>query len=227
MNNSALPYWLTLAVLLAALYGGFKWHQVQKTRPVGGLEEISLPPLEEFELTERSGELFRSRDMKGKVWVVSFFFSSCTGSCSRLNSNIKYLSALPEIGDVTWVSITVDPERDSLEVLRQYADGHNADPKRWLFCRGDFPYVKRIAHDMLKVGGVSYQGHNDYAVIIDRDGEIAGMFNATSVEQTARGIETLKKLIAKKDDANSDSKRASSSARLNSPQAATPQAKAA
>jgi hypothetical protein len=58
--------------------------------------------------------------------------------------------------------------------------------------------VKRIAHDMLKVGGVSYQGHNDYAVIIDRDGEIAGMFNATSVEQTARGIETLKKLLAAK-----------------------------
>jgi protein SCO1 len=198
MNNSAVPYWLTLAVLLAALYGGFKWHQVQTAHSGGDLEEISLPPLEEFELTERSGQPFRSRDMKGKVWVVSFFFSTCTGSCSRLNSNIKYLSNLPEIEDVTWVSITVDPERDTLEVLRQYAGDHNADSKRWLFCRGDFPYVKRIAHDMLKVGGVSYQGHNDYAVIIDRDGEIAGMFNATSIEQTARGIETLKKLLAKK-----------------------------
>ena len=198
MSNSALPYWLTLAVLLAALYGGFKWHQVQTFRPAGGLEEISLPPLEEFELTERSGQPFRSRDMKGKVWVVTFFFSSCPGSCSRLNANIKHLSNLPEIQDVTWVSITVDPERDSLEVLRQYADDHNADPKRWLFCRGDFPYVKRIAHDMLRVGGVSYQGHNDYAVIIDRDGEIAGMFNATSLEQTARGVETLKKLLAEK-----------------------------
>jgi cytochrome oxidase Cu insertion factor (SCO1/SenC/PrrC family) len=211
MNNSALPYWLTLAVLLAALYAGFKWHQVQKTRPVGGLEEISLPPLEEFELTERSGEPFRSREMKGRVWVVTFFFSSCPGSCSRLNANIKYLSNLPEIQDVTWVSITVDPERDSLEVLRQYADDHNADPKRWLFCRGDFPYVKRIAHDMLKVGGVSYQGHNDYAVIIDRDGEIAGMFNATSVEQTALGIETLKKLLAAPYKRESNSVRAGSS----------------
>jgi cytochrome oxidase Cu insertion factor (SCO1/SenC/PrrC family) len=219
MNNSAGPYWLTLAVLLAALYGGFKWHQVQKSRPVGGLEEISLPPLEEFELTERSGEPFRSRDMKGRVWVVTFFFASCPGSCSRLNANIKYLSNLPEIQDVTWVSITVDPERDTLEALRRYADDHNADPKRWLFCRGDFPYIKRIAHDMLRVGGVSYQGHNDYAVIIDRDGEIAGMFNATSLEQTARGVETLKKLLAAPHNPESNSVRAGSSSTPAGPQA--------
>jgi cytochrome oxidase Cu insertion factor (SCO1/SenC/PrrC family) len=196
MNNSAVPYWLTLAVVLAALYGGFKWYQVEKSRPVGGLEEISLPPLEEFELTERSGRPFRSRDMKGKVWVVSFFFSTCTGTCSRLNANIQYLNSLPEIQDVTWVSITVDPEKDTLPVLRQYADDHNADPQRWLFCRGDFPYVKRIAHDMLKIGGVTYQGHNDYAVIIDKQGEIAGMFNAVSTEQSARGVETIKKLLS-------------------------------
>jgi len=204
MNNSALPYWLTFAVLLAGLYGLFKWYEAERSysRPQSELEEINLPPVERFELTTSSGEPFRSEDMKGKVWVVSFFFSTCTGTCSRLNANIKHLSSLKEIEDVTWVSITVDPANDTLPVLSKYAERFNADPKRWLFCRTEFSDVKRIAHDFLKVGGVTYQSHNDYAVIIDKHGEIAGMFNALSTEQYTRAIETLKKLIAEERQPN-------------------------
>ena len=196
MNNSTLPYWLCFAVLLAALYGAFKWRQVEQARSVGGVEQVSLPPLEEFELTTSSGQPFRSRDMKGKVWVATFFFSTCPGSCTRLNSNIKYLSNLQDTRGVTWVSITVDPETDTLPVLKAYAEKLHADPERWIFCRGEFDFVKRIAHDLMKIGGVSYKGHNDYAVIVDKDGEIAGMFNAVSTEQSARGVETLKKLLS-------------------------------
>lgn len=195
MNNSALPYWLTFAVFLVAAYGGFKWYQVEQSRQLGDFVKPNLPPLEEFELTERSGAPFRSADMKGKVWVVTFFFSTCPGSCKRLNDHIKYLTSLEEIRDVTWVSITVDPENDTLPVLRQYADARNADPQRWLFCRGEFDYVKRLAHDVLRVGGVSYKDHNDYAVIVDKRGEIASMFNASSNKASLEGIETMKKCL--------------------------------
>lgn len=198
MNNSALPYWITLAVVLAALYGGYKVYQVQQSQQGAlALAEISLPPLEEFELTTSSGQPFRSAEMKGKVWAVTFFFATCPGSCTRLNANIKYLSSLEEIKDVTWVSVTVDPETDTLPVLEAKAKELNADPERWLFCRGEFSYIKRIANDILHVGGVSLKGHNDYAVIIDKQGEIAGMFNAISTSESKRGVETLKKLIAK------------------------------
>lgn len=197
MNNTALPYWLSLAALLAALYGGYKVYQVERSRQGSvALSEISLPPLEEFELTASTGKPFRSADMKGKVWAVTFFFSTCPGSCSRLNANVKHLTSLDEIKDVTWVSITVDPETDTLPVLAAKARELNADPQRWLFCRGEFSYVKRIAHDILHVGGVSLKGHNEYAVIIDKQGEIAGMFNAISTSESKRGVETLKKCLA-------------------------------
>ncbi len=196
MNNSAIPYWLTFAVLLAALYGGFKWYQVEQTRAGVETSEISLPPLEEFELTTSDGKPFHSAEMKGKVWVVSFFFSTCPGSCKRLNANIKYLSSLDELADVTWVSISVDPETDTIEVLDAYAKNMNADPQRWLFCRGEFDYVRRIAHDMLKVGGVSLKSHNDFAAIVDKQGEIAGMFNASSTDDSKKGIKTIEKCLA-------------------------------
>jgi len=196
MNNSALTFWLVVAALAAGGYGAFKWRQVQQAQELGGVSEISLPPLEEFELTERSGKPFRSADMKGKVWVATFFFSTCPGSCARLNANIKQLSSQEAFRDVTWVSVTVDPDTDTLPVLRKYAESFNADPERWLFCRGEFDYVKRLSQEVLRVGGVSYKGHNDYAVIVDKAGEIAGMFNASSTRDSLAAEKTIAECLA-------------------------------
>lgn len=192
MNNTSLPYWLALMVLLTAGYGGWKWWQVkqfQQSRADGGLE-FEGPPLEEFELTDRSGKTFRSADMKGKVWVTTFFFATCPGTCPRLNANIKYLNSLEELEDVTWVSITVDPDTDTLENLREYADRFQADPNRWLFCRGDFDYIRRIGQDIMKVD-VSFRGHKDYAVVIDREGNVRGMYDAYKTSQ----VEKLRVLL--------------------------------
>ena len=199
MNNSALPYWLALAVLLAASYAGYKVYQVERQRREAAIaaEELSLPPLTDFELTKSDGTPFRSADMKGKVWIATYFFSTCPGSCTRLNQNIKYLSSLDEIADADWVSITVDPATDTLPVLAAKAKELNADPERWYFCRGEFDDVRRIAHDYMKVGGVSLKGHNDYAVIIDKQGEIAGMFNAVSTSESKKGLEIIKRELAK------------------------------
>ncbi len=199
MNNSALPYWLAFAVVLAALYGGFKLYKSEQQRHEAAIaaEELSLPPLTDFELTKSDGTPFRSADMKGKVWIASYFFSTCPGSCTRLNQNIKYLSSLDEIADADWVSITVDPATDTLPVLEAKSKELNADPERWYFCRGEFDDVRRIAHDYMKVGGVSLKGHNDYAVIIDKQGEIAGMFNAVSTSESKKGLEIIKRELAK------------------------------
>jgi cytochrome oxidase Cu insertion factor (SCO1/SenC/PrrC family) len=187
MNNSTVPYWLSLMVLIAASYGGWKWYQVQEfqtSREVGGVT-FDGPPLEEFELTERSGKAFRSADLKGKVWVTSFFFASCAGQCPRLNANIKHLHDDPELKEVTWVSITVDPDNDTPEVLQEYADRYQADPERWLFCRGEFDYIKRVGEDIMKME-VTWRGHKDYAIVIDREGKVRGMFDATSISQSKK-----------------------------------------
>jgi len=197
MNSSTLPYWLSLMVVLAASYMGWKWYQVQQfeaSRSAGGLE-FSGPPLEEFQLPERSGETFRSAGMEGKVWVTTFFFTTCPGPCTRLNERIKYLHNLQEYQDVTWVSITVDPKADTIEILQKYAERFNADPDRWLFCRGDLKYIKRVGRDIMKLP-VTWQGHNESAVVIDRAGKVRGMYDVTSNSQTEKLKLLLKKLLA-------------------------------
>jgi len=192
MNNSTLPYWLTLMVLLVVSYGGWKYWQVQQFQSGGGIEFTSQPPLEEFELTERSGKPFRSRDMLGKVWVTTFFYANCAGACPRLNGNIKMLGNMEELQDVTWVSITVDPEIDTLERLREYAETYQADPERWLFCRGDLQYIQRVGEDIMKLP-ITWRGHNESAIVIDRKGEVRGMFDATSTRESKQ----LRKLLLK------------------------------
>ena len=180
-------------------YGGWKWWQVQQFDLRRG-EAIPAnaigPPLKEFELTERSGKPFRSTDMRGRVWVASYFFTTCPGQCLRLNANLQVLNADPALKDVTWVSISCDPDTDTVEALRAYADRFQADPKRWLFCRGDLDYIKRVAKGMDVY--LSLKGHQDVAIVIDKKGKIRGMFDATSESQCNRLKAKLLECLAEK-----------------------------
>lgn len=179
--GSAVPYFLAFALFLAMLYGGWKWWQVQKfeqERSQAIMTAALKPPLTEFELTESSGEPFRSNDMRGRVWVASYFFTTCPGSCIRLNQNIQMLHRLPELKDVIWVSITCDPDNDTLPVLQDYANRWEADPERWLFCRADLDYTRRVAQGMDLF--LSHKGHQDHVAVIDKTGKIRGMYDASS-----------------------------------------------
>jgi protein SCO1 len=195
-SGSTLPYFLALAVLFVAAYGGFKWWQVSNWESMRG-EAIPVnaigPPLTEFELTERSGKPFKSEDMKGKVWVASYFYTSCPGQCIRLNQNIKFMHDMPELKDVTWVSISVDPDNDSEQALRDYADRLQADPTRWLFCRADLDYTKRVGLGMNL--DVYRQGHKDYAIVIDKTGKIRGMYDGTSKSDCERLYKRLEECL--------------------------------
>jgi protein SCO1/2 len=205
-GGSALPFVLAAAVLLAATYGGWKWWQVrafERSRgsaiPAGAVGQ----PLAEFELAERGGQPFRSADMRGKVWVVSYFFTSCTGECMRLNENIRRLSEMPDLADVTFVSITCDPDNDTLDVLRSDAERWGADPQRWLFCRGELEYVKRIARGMNLA--LFLRGHSGYAVAIGRSGKVRGMYDATAKSGSDELAALLRECLAEEPPAKTES----------------------
>lgn len=196
-TGSLLPFFLALAVLLVIAYGGYKWWQVdqwQQSRGEAMPATAIGPPLTEFELTESSGEPFRSTDMLGKVWVVTYFFTTCPGNCIRLNQNIQLLHNLPELEDVTWVSISCDPDNDTVEALDDYAKRWEADRSRWLFCRGEMEYVQRVARGMDMT--LFRKGHQDYAIVIDKAGKIRGVYNATSKADCQRLRKRLLECLA-------------------------------
>jgi cytochrome oxidase Cu insertion factor (SCO1/SenC/PrrC family) len=89
------------------------------------------------------------------------------------------------------VSITCDPDTDTVKALNDYANGLQADPQRWLFCRGDMEYTQRVAKGMNLF--LSRQGHSNYAVVIDKWGKVRAMFDGIST----RDCEKMQKLLVK------------------------------
>ena len=201
MKDSTLPYWLTLVVVLGVAYGG--WHvwkteQARQEHRLAAAESADQPepePLAEFTLVERSGKPFHSQDMRGKVWVASFFFTSCPNICRKMNQIFAATQKLDGLEEVHFVSITCDPDNDTPEVLSKYADQFNADPKRWLFCTGDFDYIQRVGQDVMKLT-VLKQVHKEHAVVIDRAGKIRGRFRVTDAGERLKARDVLLECLA-------------------------------
>lgn len=199
-ENSGLvwaPLILAAAVLAMGAYLGMRWWQVESQgwQAVDAIPADAVgPPLTEFELTERSGAMFRSEEMRGKVWAVSFFFTSCPGACVQLNQSIADLQDEEQLQEVTWVSITCDPATDTPAVLSKYAAHYEADPERWLFCCADLDYTKRVGRGL----GVEVyqQSHKTYVVLVDKQGGVRGVYDAVGDELAMKRLKTrLRELI--------------------------------
>ncbi len=123
--------WALVAALLAL------WFGTRGSRTHDEAEDLRMP-IGTFELIDQDAQRFRSEDLRGKVSIVGFAFTHCTTICPMLTSQMVNLQRrLAPLGDrVHFVTITVDPEADTPERLREFAVRHNADLHRWSFLTG-------------------------------------------------------------------------------------------
>jgi cytochrome oxidase Cu insertion factor (SCO1/SenC/PrrC family) len=152
----------------------------------------------DFALTERSGRPVTRADLAGKVWVVDFIFTNCTGQCPMMAARLKRLRAVlgDESPDVRLVSVTVDPARDTPEALRAYADALGVKDDRWLFLTGPKEAIVRLVAEGMKLpaivssdaaGGAKVDvTHSDRFVLVDRKGWIRGYYGAEDEDAQAR-----------------------------------------
>jgi len=175
-----------LALLAAAAAGMWYWQtrpqrgpavQVKTDKPVKDPNAVDRPRITSFQLTDQQGQPFDSKSMKGKIWVVNFFFASCPSTCRQLSGQVQQLVAEYAPKGVQFVSITVDPDRDTTEVLAEYAELFNARSDQWRFLRGDKKLTETIGADLFNVatGKVT---HTDMIHIVGPDGKPAGDYNA-------------------------------------------------
>ena len=169
----------------------------------GCSSEPELPVLStvpEFKLTERSAREVNSRELAGKVWVADFIFTSCAGACPSMTEKMRSLQeTLPE--EIQLVSFTVDPARDTPEVLTQYAESYGADPARWLFLTGEKEVLYRLSIEGFKLAVDDTMGteiepitHSSRFVLIDQEGGIRGYYamgDTTELDRLARDARSL------------------------------------
>ncbi len=164
-------------------------------RAAENVEDVGLA-LGDFRLTERSGRAVGDADLAGRVWVASFIFTNCPLSCPRITSVMKGLQAKLAGTRVQLVSISVDPDRDTPEVLADYARKFGADADRWWFLTGPKDDLVRLITDRFKLGlvvvtederrpGVEAIMHSDRLVLVDRGNRIAGFFDSNDPAKIA------------------------------------------
>src|SRR4051812_48312794 len=100
------------------------------------IENAVTWPVKDFTATSQDNQPFGLKDVKGKVWVADFIFTSCADVCPPMTSNMtKLQKQVKEEGlkDVEFVSFSVDPTVDTPEALARYAQQFGADFKNWTF----------------------------------------------------------------------------------------------
>jgi protein SCO1/2 len=164
---------------------------------LGCRSQPELPHLGEvpsFSLTDQSNATVSEQTLRGKVWIAAFMFTRCPTVCPRITRQMLELQRVANARkmDVTFVSFTVDPEYDTPQVLRKYADEHGADLDTWSFLSGDHDVVERTVVQGFKMTmegraqadaahfGIS---HGSHFVLIDRKLRIRGYY--ASSEPTA------------------------------------------
>jgi protein SCO1/2 len=160
----------------------------------GALPELG--EVGEFSLTDQSGAAFTAASLRGKIYVVDFFFTSCGSVCPLMSEAMsklhKKFAAEPQ---VAFLSISVDPVTDTPEVLAKYAARYAADPARWHFLTGADAAIQLLAKDRFKLGHADEPvNHTTRFVLVDRAGKIRGYYFGTepaSVSELGQAIQRL------------------------------------
>ena len=159
-----------------------------------------------FELMNQEGDTITQKDFEDKIYVTDFFFTSCPGICPKMMSNMMVLQeAFMEDEDVMLLSHSVTPERDSVPVLKAYAENKGIDVQKWHIVTGSQKEIYKlgrkdyfIEEDLGLIKEEDEFLHTENFVLIDKHKRIRGIYNGlnkTSINQLIADIKTLQKEI--------------------------------
>ena len=144
-----------------------------------GNQLLQFEKVPAFEFTDQNNKLVSNANFEGKVYVVEFFFTSCPTICPRMNENmVKIQNEFYGNPSFAIASVSIDPERDSPEVLKAYAKEKGATLKNWYFLTGDKNDVYSFSNDGFRLyagenkdieGGFEHSG---LFALIDKEGYI-------------------------------------------------------
>lgn len=165
-----------------------------------------LSYVQPFSFTNQDGKAFTDNDMKNKVTVVEYFFTTCQGICPKLNTNMKKVyERFKGNPEVQFVSHTCMPEIDSVPVLKRYADSLGVDTKQWVFLTGrkDSLYQMARTSYLLDDPANNVKGINDefihtqFWALVDKNGKVRSQIfdglKKKDVNKIVAEIETLLK----------------------------------
>jgi protein SCO1 len=169
----------TLVILAFALPATMMLIELSPDTAPAAFETQPLPkiaPAPGFMLTSQDGAQISLADLRGKVVAVTFIFTLCTATCPVLTPMMSLVQAQlgPDFGsEVVFASITVDPERDTPEMLKLYAQAYGADVTGWSFLTGPRPIIQDLTRRYGVFASTNASGDIEHSLltsIVDRRG---------------------------------------------------------
>jgi protein SCO1 len=161
-----------------------------------------------FKLVNQEGDTITNEAVRGKVYVADFFFTSCPTICPVMKKEmLRVYEKFREVPDFKILSHTIDPEYDSVALLKDYALrlGVN-DASTWNFLTGEQEHIFEIGQtsylttameDKNEPGGFLHSGA---FVLVDQNGRIRGIYDGTKTTQVDRLMNDIPKLLKKDED---------------------------
>ena len=177
------PVWLLALSLSIGCSRGVQW-------PMYG----QVPA---FRLISQDGQTVDSHQLNGQVWVVNVRFTRCPDVCPLTTTLLHMLqSSTADLPQLKLVSISVDPLRDTPEVLAQYGRTFGADRERWVCLTGHPPAIDRVSRSF-NLGGVdSTLMHHTHLVLVDRASRIRGYYSTSNGNPIPQLVADARRLLS-------------------------------
>ncbi len=199
-------YFIVLVALLASCNSPKK-----PSLPFLGPKEISetgdtlYHTIAPFSFLSQDSAIITEEYLKGKITIVDFFFTTCPTICPIMTTNMVELQKeLKEIEGIQFLSHTVDPETDTPNKLKRYAQRRNANLKNWqfvtgpkedLYTQGLRSYLVSTQEDALAPGGFL---HSSFFALVDQNLKLRGVYDGTNDEEIKKLKKDLNTLINEK-----------------------------
>ena len=159
--------------------------------------------LGDFELLDQDGQMVTRQELLGAPFALASIFTTCTGPCPIISSNMVELQGRLEGTEIGLVSLSVDPEYDTPEVLAAYAESVGADTSRWRLLTGDEEVIdgliersmylavgRQVPSEDFPMG--MHVSHSSKLVVFDREARIRGYYSGVTEEGLAAALARLK-----------------------------------
>lgn len=203
--------WILTGFLVAVpffLFAIVHWYEnkFDKLPVLGKLEMnkngvLAQHEIADFTFQNQDGRLFSSGELKNKIVVANFFFTSCPSICPNMMNHVKQIQdEFLKDNRVAFISFTVDPLRDSAKRLKWYSCKFNINNYDWNLLTGNKIEIYRLARKSFYLttddgdGGENDFIHSDQLVLIDANKHIRGYYNGTDDNSTEQLKQDIKKL---------------------------------
>lgn len=160
---------------------------------------LTIPP---FSFTDQDGKTVTEKTVDGKIYIADFFFTSCPSICPVMAGNLSLVQdEFKDNPDIMILSHSIDPEYDTPEVLKKYAEEKGADTKFWTFVTGNKDsiydicenyYMGYAKEDAREEGGYVHSG---FLILVDKNRHVRGAYDGTNQGKTEDLIRDVKILL--------------------------------